>query len=80
MEDYNINSIEAALNLVNGESDESKKFREDIRKGGEELMKDVRGTLAAYRSGNSLLAAEDDDGDAGGALACSASQSDFKYE
>lgn len=42
LSEYNIQTVEAALNLVNGESEESKQFREDIHKEGEKLMTKVR--------------------------------------
>lgn len=77
LSEYNIQTVEAALNLVNGESEESKQFREDINKEGEKLMTKVRGSLAAYKDGNSLLAAETWGGEA---VACNASQNDFNYE
>jgi uncharacterized repeat protein (TIGR01451 family) len=59
LEPYNIRTLDAAINLVSGESEESKAFREDIKQNGQNLMNTVRGWLQAYK--NSTLFAVDSD-------------------
>ncbi len=53
---YNEDTLDAAIALVSGESEESKLFASDIKAEGESIMNRVRGGLTAYQE-SSLLSA-----------------------
>lgn len=53
---YNEDTLDAAIALVSGESEESKLFASEIKAEGESIMNRVRGGLTAYQE-SSLLSA-----------------------
>jgi len=57
MKEYNIKTLDAAINLVAWPSEESQAFRNDIEKEGRNLMTRVRWGLESYKQ-NTLLAAQ----------------------
>lgn len=82
LEPYNIKTLDAAIHLVSGESEDSQKIREDIQSDGKDLMNRVRGGLQAYQN-NSLLAADGDTtswADAGGWTCHSSNAYEYVYE
>jgi hypothetical protein len=56
LEPYNVQTLETALTLMQGESETSKAFREDLDASAKEFMSEVWGGLTSYKS--SLLTAE----------------------
>lgn len=59
MQPYNLQTLDAAINLASGESEESKQYREDIEQNGNNLMNTIKGGLQSYKE-NSLLASSHD--------------------
>jgi len=49
LEPYNIKTVDAAINLMSGESHESKAFREDLDREAQQLMQEVRWGLTSYK-------------------------------
>jgi uncharacterized repeat protein (TIGR01451 family) len=82
MQPYNLQTLDAAINLASGESEESKQYREDIEQNGNNLMNTIKGGLQSYKE-NSLLASSHDTeswADAGGGSCHSSSAYEYVYE
>lgn len=56
LEKYNIATLDAATQLLEGESEQALSFQEDLDTQAKNMMQEVRGGLSSYR--DSLLAAE----------------------